>query len=320
MKGGSELTKIACIFPGQGSQYVGMGKDLFATSQGAEVLESGKRVLGEELIRILFEGPEEELKQTYNTQPAILLTSIAAWRRFQQSGFKPDYFAGHSLGEYSAYVAAGSLSLEDALRVVRKRGELMQRALPEGRGAMAAILGLETHKVATACQRAGAESGQVVVVANYNCPGQVVISGEREGVQLAIGYAKEQGAKRALPLAVSGAFHSPLMKEVGEALRPVLASLEWQHPAAPVIANVDAQAINKREDIGESLVQQVSSAVLWEQSVRYLGEQGVDTFIELGPGKVLSGLVRKILPEAIVMNVEDTSSLEKLLAYLKESR
>ena len=314
------MPKIACIFPGQGSQYVGMGKTLFATSAGREVLECGKRVLGEELIRVMLEGPEEELKQTTNTQPAILLSSIAAWRNLQASGFKLDYFAGHSLGEYSAYVAAGSLALEDALRVVRRRGELMERAFPEGKGAMLAVLGLETPKVEEACQQAKAETGQVVVLANYNCPGQVVISGVKEGVQLAGNYAKELGAKRVLPLAVSGPFHSPLMKPVGEALRPLLKDLEWRQPSAPVIANVNAREIVEREDIPESLVGQVSSAVLWEQSVRYLGLKGVNTFIELGPGKVLTGLVKKILPDATVMHGEDLSSLEKLLAYLKESR
>ncbi|MEL1134095.1 ACP S-malonyltransferase [Desulfitobacterium sp. THU1] len=314
------MTKIACIFPGQGSQYVGMGKDLFATSWGNEVLETGKRVLGEEFIRVLFEGPDEELKKTANTQPAILLTSAAAWQGIQESGLQPDYFAGHSLGEYSAYVAAGSISLAEALSVVRRRGELMQAAVPEGQGAMAAILGLETLKVVEACEKARAETGGIVGPANYNSPGQIVISGETDAVQKACQYAKELGAKRAMPLAVSGPFHSPLMKDVGRDLRPVLESINWQQLSAPVISNIDAAEVTDLGVVVESLVRQVSGAVLWEQTIRHLGEQGVDTFIELGPGKVLTGLVKKILPGVTLLNVEDLTSLEKLLAYLKESR
>jgi len=310
--------KLACIFPGQGSQYVGMGQELFATPGGREVWQIGKETLEEEFIRIIEEGPEEELRRTSNTQPAILLTSIAAWQVVEKEGIKPDYFAGHSLGEYSAYVAAGSLSLKEALQIVRKRGELMEEAVPPGQGTMAAILGLDADQVQEACTNAQTEGK--VGIANYNSPGQVVISGETQAVNKACTIAKELGAKRAIPLAVSGPFHSSLMAKAGESLRPYLEEISWQNPRSPIIANIHAQEIREGRGIVDSLVKQVSSGVLWEQSLRYLADQGVETFIELGPGKVLSGLVRKTLPKVTVLNCEDLSSLKKLLAYLKESR
>lgn len=295
-----------------------MGKELLKTSYGLKARETAREVIGNQFLPLIDEGPEEELQLTVNTQPAILLVSVVAWKQLQEAGFEPDYVAGHSLGEYSAHVAAGSLDLADALRIVRRRGELMQQAVPSGEGGMAAILGLSAEKVEEACIQASVRG--MVVPANYNCPGQVVISGESIGVAYACELAKGLGAKRAIPLNVSGPFHSRLMENVGNGLKGVLETVAWNTPQCPVIANIDATEVVSPEQTVSSLIKQVSEAVRWEQSVRYLIDSGVDIFIECGPGKVLSGLVKKIAPDAYIFRVEDNESLEKSLAYLKESR
>ena len=290
---------VAFVFPGQGSQKAGMARDLWESAPAARaVLERADEVLGFPLTRLMFEGPEEELTATENAQPAIVAHSAACLALLEAKGLKPALTAGHSLGEYAAVAAAGALGFADTILLVRRRGELMARVGRQVGGTMAAIIGLDPPVVEEVCSRAQ-EVGSVVV-ANYNCPGQIVISGEAGAVSEAMRLAKEGGAKRAVPLRVSGAFHSPLMAPAAPEMRALLGAAPFTDAAVPVVSNVDATPRSDAEGIRDALARQITGSVLWEQSVRVMLDQGIDTFIEVGPGTVLSGLVRRIAPEAQV--------------------
>jgi [acyl-carrier-protein] S-malonyltransferase len=306
---------IAFVFPGQGAQKVGMGKALAeAFPICRRTFDEADLALGESLSTLCFDGPDDRLMLTENTQPAILAMSTAVARLAVSKGVRPAFAAGHSLGEYSAHVAAGTVSFADALRTVRRRGRYMQEAVPVGEGAMAAILGLDLDGVARAC--AEAAEGQVVTPANLNAPGQVVIAGHKAAVERAGERAKALGARRAIPLAVSAPFHCPLMKPAENRLAPELRALPAHDPAFPVVANVDALPKKTAADAVEALVKQVSSPVRWEDVVRRLLADGATAFVELGPGTVLAGLIRKIERSATVVSVEhptDVTALESLL-------
>ena len=305
---------IAFIFPGQGSQKVGMGQ-AFADAEpiARATFAEADAALGVPLSRLCFEGPESELTLTENTQPAILTVSVAIARLLEARGWRPDFYAGHSLGEYSAHVAAGTFAFADAVRTVRNRGRYMQEAVPVGAGAMAAILGLDADAVAAAC--AEAAEGEVVSPANLNAPGQVVIAGTKAAVERAGAAAKARGAKRVIPLAVSAPFHCALMKPAEDRLAPELRALAVQAPRRPVVANIDAAPKSDGAAAVEALVRQVSGAVQWEAVVRRLASEGVRTYVEVGPGTVLAGLVRKIDRDARVASLEDPAGLDALAAF-----
>ncbi|GIO61204.1 ACP S-malonyltransferase [Paenibacillus cineris] len=312
------MGKVAFVFPGQGAQSVGMGKDFYdAVPASRRIFESADEVLGFPMTNMIFEGPDSELKKTFNTQPALLTASVAAFEAVREQGITPDFVAGHSLGEYSALVASGVLSFEDAVGTVRARGEFMEQAVPGGQGAMAAVLGAEREALAELCRSITAE-GHLVELANLNCPGQIVVSGSKEGVALVGERVKEAGGKRAIPLEVSGPFHSSLMKSAAEKLGGKLQPLHFDEPTIPVIANVTARPAASAEEIRGLLVEQVYSPVLWEDTVTFLISQGVDTFVEIGPGNVLTGLIKKTDKSVKLINVSSLDSLETLKASLEQ--
>jgi len=305
------MKRVAFIFPGQGSQYIGMGKEFYENfSVAREVFEEANDSLHFSISSLCFQGPEETLKLTENTQPAILAVSIAALKVLQnENGVNPQLTAGHSLGEYSALVASGSLTFADAVRIVRLRGRFMQEAVSVGEGAMAAILGMEREEVEKLCQEAS--SGEALSPANFNCPGQIVISGHSKAVQRAIEKVKQEG-KKAVLLPVSAPFHSPLMEPAGARLQKELNGVPISDLKVPVVTNVEAEVNTSKERVKALLVAQVSSPVRWEESMRRMIEEGIERVLEIGPGKVLSGLMKRIDPRIETANVEDLKTLKKM--------
>lgn len=308
------MLRLAFVFPGQGAQFVGMGKDLAEEfNEVRKVYDLADEVMGFPLSKICFEGPPEVLNKTEITQPAVLTTSIAIYELLRDHGINPVMAAGLSLGEYSALVSSGVLRFEDALRIVSRRGRIMQEAVPEGKGMMAAVLGLDNATIERTCQEAACKG--IVNIANYNCPGQIVISGEREAVLEAIKLLKDKGAK-AVPLAVSVPSHSRLMEGAAAALRKELNGINWSSPAFPVISNTEAREIQP-SDLPEILVKQIYSPIKWEQSVILMADK-IDFFLEVGPGKVLSGLIKKTARSKPVGNVGNIASFKRTLEKLRE--
>lgn len=312
------MAVIGFVFPGQGSQSVGMGLELAEQYESVRAFyEKADEALQFSLSDLIFQGPQEKLTLTANAQPALLTTSIAIMSRLQQFDIKPNYVAGHSLGEYSALVAGGMLDFEDAVCIVRKRGEFMEEAVPAGVGKMAAILGLDRQLLEDITATVSA-NGTPVQLANINSPGQIVLSGSAEGVTIACEKAKDNGAKRAIMLDVSGPFHSSLMKPAASDLREAFAEFSWKDASIPVVSNVNAKPITSADEMKEKLLQQLYSPVLWQDCVEHMIELGVDTFIEIGSGKVLSGLIKKINRSVKVYSVSNEKEIQEVVAALKE--
>lgn len=310
------MGKIAFVFPGQGAQYPGMGREAVESSPAAaNIFEEGSKALGYDLKELVFNGTEESLKITENTQPAIVAASLACMQPLLEAGIRPDMAAGLSLGEYCAHVAAGTLSAADAIALVRERGKLMQDAVPAGVGTMAAILGLSDEQVLDVCEKAS--SAGIVEPANYNCPGQIVVAGEVAAVEAACVLAKEAGAKRAMILQVSAPFHCSMLRLAGEKLAVALAGINLHEMNIPVVANVTAGFISSVADVKDLLVRQVSSPVRWEACIRTLAAAGVDTFVEIGPGKVLNGFIKKIDKNLTVYNADNRASIDETIAAMK---
>jgi [acyl-carrier-protein] S-malonyltransferase len=313
------MSKLAFLFPGQASQYPGMGKDLAAHfPESRAVFDEADAALGFPLSKMCFEGSEDELKLTENTQPAILTVSVAAYRALAARGVQPDFAAGHSLGEYSALVAAGAVDFSTAVKLVRQRGRYMQEAVPAGEGAMAAILGMSPADVAEVCKKAA--SGEVVSPANLNSPEQTVIAGSAAAVKRAVETASQSGAKRAVVLAVSAPFHCAMLTPAQERLEPDLRAATFGPLKFPVITNVDAEAVVLSDEARESLIRQVTMPVRWLESVREMIELGVNIFVEVGPGKVLTGLMRQIDRSVRVLNVEDAATLQSTIEKIAQAR
>ncbi len=306
----NKMVECAYIFPGQGAQYVGMGKDLYANYAVAkETFEQASRVLGFDIGKLCFEGPLEELTKTENCQPAILTVSIAALKalRLHNKKFNPKVTLGLSLGEYSALVAAGALAFGDAVRLVRLRGQFMEEAARQFPGKMVSIIGLSNEAVEKICEEKGCE------IANFNCPEQIVVSGSNETVDNVVNIAKEKGARKVIALQVSGAFHSSLVSTAGQALRDEISKVSFFKPEIPVISNVNATPEAELDQITENLIDQVSCSTRWEQSIRYVSSKKINTFLEIGPGKILKGLIKRIDPGLLVYNIENSDDIKNLL-------